>query len=133
MKYYKPKYFKPHELVDVKTYNHRLFDQDLLKFADWLRERYGRMVVNDWKTNGSCQWRGLRTPDAVKYYNKNSQHTEGKALDFFPLDTDAETIIQDLKLIDVPYITRVEYFKGITWIHADTLLTGQKEIRYFKP
>lgn len=143
MKFYIPKYFGAHELVDEKTYDlfehnpeliFRLFDENVLKGADWIRERYGPMTVNDWVNSGPFSWRGLRNPNAKKFYSPTSMHSSGQAIDMSPSNYTARDVIDDLKKLgDVPYISRVEDEDGMTWIHIDTKKTNKNRTHFFKP
>lgn len=141
---YKPKNFKAHELVDAKLYAtlmhdtdliYKLFDPEILKWAQWMRERYGPFLINDWWNRGNSEWRGLRTPRS-KYFSKTSMHAHGQAIDLLPVGStpSAKEIIADLKSLGkVPHITRVEDLAGMTWIHGDTKKTGKKNTHFFLP
>lgn len=123
---YTCKHFAIHELVPRAVYNDRgekaweLLDDRLLITLDRLRERYGKMKMNDYFWGGSNQWRGLRTPDSP-YYSKYSQHTFGRAGDPIFQEVTAEKVRQDLR--DNPddpcfeYIQSVEL--GVSWFHFD--------------
>lgn len=140
---YKPKNFSPKELVCPDIYKllgdhddniYGLFDPCILKWAQWMRERYGAFIVNDWHSGGQSQSRGLRTKNSP-YYSKYSMHSVGKALDLLPAgDYSAQEIITDLKKIKiVPFISRIEDLQGMTWIHGDTKDTGKDETHFFLP
>jgi hypothetical protein len=69
--FYKPKYFKTHELVDKQTYEKfgekslMFFDIRILKFIDGLREYFNEPItINNWHVGGRYENRGLRSPNS---------------------------------------------------------------------
>lgn len=121
---YKCKYFKIYELVPKEVYKERgekawsLLDDRMLITIDALRNKYGRIIINDYYFGGNSQWRGLRTPDSP-YYSKYSQHTFGRAADCIFKDEDVDKVRKDI-LGDVdlfPYINSVEL--NTSWLHFD--------------
>lgn len=142
---YIPKYFKTYELVPKKIeemfendiVKFKMIDESCLRFLDLCRERYGPLIVNDYKIGGDNQWRGLRTPDS-KYYKSGSMHSFGGAIDFVPKNITAQEVIADLKKNRknkdfLELITRVEDKKDMNWVHFDNKPTFKKEIYFFKP
>ena len=135
-------HFEIHELVAPETLaqHHEeecwaMFDPDVLKAADWLRERYGPATINNWKWGGEFSQSGLRTPDS-KYYSPTSQHSKGCALDMKFKNKTAQQIRDDLAEYQyggnqIPYFTRVE--NQVSWLHIDTKPTGQSELYFFNP
>jgi hypothetical protein len=128
---YKCKHFKLHELVDPTTYKVKgetaweLLDSRLLITLDRMRDKYGRMTINNWFWDGEREWSGLRTPDSP-YYSTYSQHTYGRAADIIFADYTAEQVRQDIvqsinhtHRIDkiYEYITAVEL--NVNWLHFD--------------
>lgn len=126
---YQCRHFKIEELVPqylFKQYEGNpaklwlLFDDRLLRTADALRTRYGKMVCNTWFWGGSSHWRGWR-PFNAPVGAELSQHKWGRALDLIPMGTMAEHIRQEI--IDAPYrewckeITCLEI--EISWLHFD--------------
>lgn len=99
---YKPEHFKVHEVVPQHVYEDRgekgfqLIDDRVLIFADYLRDKFGSVVINDWWWGGKNQWRGFRTAESP-YYSQYSQHTTGRALDLIFKHTTAEEVRQWLK------------------------------------
>lgn len=140
---YKPKNFAPYELVCRNVYEllgehddniYGLFDPNVLKWIQYMRDRYGSFTVNDWYWGGASESRGLRTT-ASPYYSKGSMHSVGKAIDLLPTgDYSAQEIISDLKEVKlVPFITRIEDLKDMTWIHGDTKQTNKGVTHFFLP
>lgn len=139
---YKCNHFAIHELVAPETLAQHtedecwaMFDPDVLKAADWLRERYGPATINDWKWGGEFSQSGLRTPDS-KYYSPTSQHSKGCALDLKFRNKTAQQIRDDLAEYQyqgnqIPYFTRVE--NQVSWLHIDTKPTGQSDLYFFNP
>jgi len=123
---YKCKHFNIWELVPKQVYHDRgdkawaLLDVNMLMTIDFLRERFGKITINDWYWNGRNQWRGLRTSDSP-YYSKYSQHSFGRAFDLIFHETTAEKVRQDIK--DNPnlfgYRSITSYEEGTSWLHID--------------
>lgn len=125
--FYKPKYFKPQELVDRETFqrfgesSYMFFDIRLLKTIDGIREYFRKpMVINNWHLGGKFSSRGLRTPTntiGAPY----SQHRFGRAVDFHIFGISAEEvrkeIIKNQNIFPFNEITAIE--KDVTWVHID--------------
>lgn len=125
---YKPEYFKLYELVPKDYYNKYgtilwyLFDNRILIMADSLRKRYGKLIINDWYWNGTNQYRGWR-PFDTNIGAKFSQHKWGRALDIIPQEVESSVIRKDIKSdpnnYDFRFITCIEDFEGMSWVHID--------------
>lgn len=125
-----PGYFKLYELLPKDFYNKYLsykgdnlwflFDDRLLKCADRLRERYGKMIANTWYWGGKHQYRGWRPFDCT-VGSAFSQHKFGRALDLVPDECTAEEIRKDIlqsKNQDIFIdITCIE--TKVSWLHVD--------------
>lgn len=143
---YQCKFFRIEELVSPEWFEYaqskgateRLwaaFDADLLIALDNLRDRFGPLVVNNWHNGGTRKDSGLRfsltaTGAAV------SQHKFGRAIDFVSSKVTPAEIYQDLVKVgglkpgfkfrtheyNEPWhwISRIEYFEGMSWTHIDT-------------
>lgn len=118
------RHFAIQELVPRHVYNERgqkaweLFDDRSLRALDALREKYGRMIINDWMWSGCNQWRGLRSgisPVGSEY----SQHRFGRAFDVTFSDKDIEDVRNDILVNpeEYPLICSVEL--GVNWLHFD--------------
>lgn len=128
---YKCKHFTIKELVSPKVLElieedlaWKLFDENLLKLADYIKERYSPdqpVVINDWSWGGNFTQSGLRTKDYEKY-NKGSMHVWGKSLDMkFPKNPSlVGKIREDIREEGVlfPYVTEVE--EEVSWLHVST-------------
>lgn len=138
---YKCEHFIIEELVDPTTFEKRgekaweLLDDRLLMTLDMLRNRYGKMTVNNWKwtlNKPGREWSGLRTPQSP-WYSTYSQHTYGKAADIIFANISAEEVRQDILRepddIDFQYINSFE--EGTSWLHIDVRNTDR--IKTFKP
>ena len=135
---YKCKYFIIEELVDPETYKKRgdraweLLDYRMLVTIDRLREKYGKMTINNWKWGKDRMWSGLRTPESA-WYSQYSQHTYGRAADIIFHDITAEEVRQDIIANpDDPafeFINSIEL--GTSWLHADVRNTNK--LKTFKP
>jgi len=123
------KYFHPYEIVDRATYDRfgiasfNLFNPDALQALDDLREFFDApVVVNNWKTGGSFQWRGLRNSRYPKF-NPGSQHSFGNAFD---LDvhgyTAEEARAKIIENKDSPLLSKIMRLEGgVNWVHFDLL------------
>ena len=117
----------------------RMFNEDVLRGADWFRERYGPMFINTWSFSDRLQFDyGIRTESGLrhvgcKYYSPNSMHSKGGAWDALFLNHTAQYVRDDLRTLDiVPYIKRIE--RGVDWIHADIKIKiGYKGLYFFNP
>lgn len=115
-----------------------LFDEDVLRFADWLKDfcKGAPITINDWEWGGNYSQSGIRTKDS-QYYSEGSMHSLGKALDLKVKGYTAEGLRNALRAYEeevapVPYITRIE--EGtVGWLHVDTKETGVDGIYYFNP
>lgn len=124
-----PAYFEIYELVTPQLYNryHKevgklwgIFDERILKTAQNLRVRYGKMICNDWYWDGRWKeraWRPWSTLTGATF----SQHKFGRALDLIPVETTADKIRHDILSEpfhpDFEYITCLEM--NINWLHFD--------------
>lgn len=146
---YKCKYFKIQELVNPtllkqigETIAWTIFDEELLKLADLLREKYGSITIN---ANGLTDC-GLRDPQS-KTGAKYSMHKIGRALDGHIVSiekaamkyTNAEErkkfkikeynkIRQEL--LKDPRFAKLNFENNINWLHCDT---GNRTNRIFNP
>lgn len=68
---YIAKHFKAFELLY----------KELLIALDYVRDNLGKVTVNNWKSGGKFEYRGIRTSDS-KDFSATSQHAYGKAVDF---------------------------------------------------
>lgn len=128
-------YFGIHELVGKRTFKKygerawRFIDYRLLYALLIIREGIGeRITVNNWKTGGRSQQRGLRTivQQMIKnYFYKDklylSAHLFGKAVDFDVKGMTAHQvrkwIIENKDLF--PFKIRLE--NGVSWNHLDVI------------
>lgn len=135
---YVPTYIKAYELVDKNLYDalgdevFKLFDPNLLRDADLLREKYGAITINTWFGGGSLSWRGYRYI-FCSIFSKTSQHSFGKALDCNFANATPDEIRKDIKSgkTKLNHITRIE--DDVSWLHIDTKDTNSEEIIFFNP
>lgn len=127
-----PNHFQLHELVPESVYKQRdgspalwwVFDPRILRAADVLRERYGPMVCNTWRSGAQIHFRGFRPP-TTDVGAVLSQHRFGRALDLIPQKCTAEEIRQDIisnpdmvqDITGTWLITAME--TGVDWLHID--------------
>ena len=129
---YKPDHFELYELLPRNFYMQHskkshtilwgLFDERILWTADQIRKKYGKMSANTWYWGGRHQYRGFRPFDCT-IGSEFSQHKWGRGVDLDPKECSPEEIRQDIKDDKYPdifkYITCIEDFKGMSWIHLD--------------
>lgn len=121
---YRCRYFIIEELVPEEIYMERgqkaweLLDESMLIAIDRLRERFGRMKINDWHRGGIRQWSGLRTANSP-YYKPYSQHTFGRAFDIIPLDANVDEVRRYILEHpgEFPEIHGIEL--AVSWLHVD--------------
>ena len=144
LNYYKPEHFELYELVPRDIYERYstigklhilwgILDPRVLWTNDRLRERYGRMVMNDWWWGGKNQYRGWRPPNC-EIGSILSQHRFARGSDLIPTETTAERIRDDILADpfdeDFQYITCIEMDVG--WLHFDTRNWDKKSIGVLK-
>ena len=122
---YIPDHFKLYELLPKSYYKKdnrlwNIFDDRLLITIDNLRNKYGKMLVNDWYWKGENQYRGWRPLDC-KVGAEFSQHKFGRAVDLILLEVDVnmvrKEIIDNQFSEDFKYITCME--DNTSWLHID--------------
>lgn len=137
---YKLKHFVVQEFVDPETYSIRgdksisVMDWRMLWTADMIREYFDKpMVINNWHVGGSRMWSGIRYENSPEY-SKFSQHTYGRAIDFYMKGIDSAEIRKTI--LDSPYedafkyITTVEDFPNQSWVHIDCRVLREDQNRY---
>lgn len=142
---YKPKYFSLKELIPQTFYNtnykkykgklwYILFDERLLMTIDNIREKFGKMIVNDWVYGGNSNYRGYR-PLKCSVGATLSQHRFGRACDLIPQDLHPDEIrdhiIANQNREPWKHIGGLEM--NISWLHIDTRardITGAIQLFY---
>lgn len=146
---FKPKYFNIKELVNptlLKQIGEQIawtiFDENVLKAADLLREKYGPITIN---ANGltDCGLRDPQSSTGAKY----SMHKIGRALDGHIVSIEkAAANIKDAnerkkykikeynrvrkELLKDPKFDKINFEDNINWLHFDT---GNRAKRIFNP
>ncbi len=152
MEVYIPTHFCAEEVVDPWTFDEwedpeecfELLNPQILRAADWCREEYGSVTINDWKWGGNFKWSGYRWDHvANRWYSPTSQHSFGCALDLKFKDMSADEVRADLKkrfgAKPHPYISRVESEKSprakdnMDWVHIDCKSMQHEFLYFFKP
>lgn len=129
---YRCQYFAIHELVPRAVAFARgeaaweLLDDRLLITSDRLRQRFGKMTVNNYHWGGDREWSGLRTP-VSPYFSQYSQHTFGRAADCLFADATADEVRADI--LAHPELPAFELIGGIeldvSWLHFDVRNTDR--------
>jgi len=127
--FYNPTFFDIKELVDKATFSkigksalYYCFDPRLLWTIDAIRDYFGKaMTINNWSSGGSLQFRGFR-PEKCTVGASFSQHKFGRAVDFnisgIP-ENEIRKLIATKRLPQFKYITRIEDYDGMNWVHID--------------
>ena len=138
---YRPRYFGLEELVAPEIFKARgerawvLLDVYALVTLDQLRERFGKMTVNDWHWGGKFKDSGLRHESSTtgKWW---SQHRFGRAFDIKPKDTTPQEIHVAI-LSDPDKFPHLRVLEAIaatpTWVHWDTRGHTRSSIWVVKP
>jgi uncharacterized protein YcbK (DUF882 family) len=133
-------HFTIKEFVDPETYKVRgeqsiaLIDWRMLWTMDMIREYFNKPItINNWHINGNREWSGIRYSNSP-YYSQYSQHSYGRAIDFLVQDIESsevrKTIINNVNEEAFKYITTVEDFEGMEWIHIDCRVLTNNQSRY---
>jgi len=125
---YIPEHFKLYELIPQNTYERfggdpilwLLFDPGILRAADLIRRRYGKMIVNTWRWDGKHEYRGFRPWDCA-VGAKLSQHKFGRALDSVPTAATPKEVRADILAGNAPEIAQLitGLEMDISWLHFD--------------
>lgn len=121
---YKCKYFKIEELVSRSIFEKygdiawQFFDPLALRTLDQIREQFGQLLVNNWHSGGTLQYRGYREK-ACTVGAVNSQHRHGRAFDcsskmFSAEDMRAVILTHQHKF---PLLAVIEM--DVSWLHFD--------------
>jgi hypothetical protein len=138
-------YFKTQEFVDKNTYNKLgdsaiwCIDWRMIWTMDAIRTLYDKpIIINNWHIGKDREWSGIRY-EGTPYYSRYSQHTYGRAIDFLVAGVDSaavrKTIINNPHIEAFKYITTIEDFEGMSWVHIDCrlLVNGQNRFFIVKP
>ncbi len=140
MNQYTLKHFTIEEFVDSETYKTReeqsiaLIDWRMLWTMDMIHEYFNKPItINNWHINSNREWSGLRTNNSP-YYSQYSQHSFGRAIDFLVKDIESsevrKTILNNIDEEAFKYITTVEDFEDMSWIHIDCRILTDNQSRY---
>ena len=137
---YRPRFFRLEELVPPEVFERgeaawELLDPRALRTLDLLRERFGSVVVNDWKTGGTYRDSGFRAASST-VGPALSQHRFGRAFDCkFRTTTPAAVHAHLLEHpADFPEITTLEAAAATpTWLHFDVRNNAEPGIRVVNP
>lgn len=131
------------ELVPEEIYSR--YGQKSIWFSDpvavrvllFMRERYGKTKVNNWKWGGNRDEAGYRLP-TTETGSEFSQHKLGRAFDpqfeEYTADEVREDILRNQDLFLSLGLTTIEHKEyAPTWVHYDTRPTNMSEILIIKP
>jgi len=124
-KLYKKYLKKPHILIG-------LLDCRLIKSDQKLRDKFGVVTINNWISDGSRNFSGLRM-GGDSYYSKTSQHSFGRASDKLFKNATAEEVRLYIKdNWEELGITSIEL--GVSWVHSDVRnILNQTSLLAFNP
>jgi len=98
-------------------------DERLVLSDQKLRDRYGRVTINNWFVGGNRNHSGIRTPDS-KYYSSGSQHSWGRASDKIFDDVYAEEVQNDIQKNELWKMLGIFGLEiGVSWVHTDVRWT----------
>lgn len=140
MERYEPKHFIVQEFVDSISFSERgkkaisVMDWRMLWTADAIREYFNKpVIINNWHTGGNRRWSGIRYKESP-YYSSYSQHSFGRAIDFYIEGMDSADVRAEI--INNPYenafkyITTLEDFDEMSWVHIDCRVLRNDQERY---
>lgn len=138
---YKTKHFKieellPEELVTGTDKDWNLFDERLLKTADWIRNTLGiPLVCNNWKAGGERSYCGARTK-ASKQFKPGSFHSVRPDRKVMAMDVISDRMTgQEMRdhilenYQDLPFPIRIE--ENVSWLHFDVNAVEGYKIYFF--
>jgi hypothetical protein len=105
---------KPHYLIGM-------LDKKLITVDQFMRERYGKVTINNWFYGGNRNWSGIRTSDS-SYYSQFSQHTYGRASDKLFKEATAEEVRSDIKENYINFYRELGLScieNNVSWPHSD--------------
>lgn len=137
---YELRHFQVQEFVDPESYRTRgeksisVMDWRMLWTADKIREYFRKpMVINNWHVGGNRKWSGIRFENSPEF-SKFSQHTYGRAIDFYIKGIQSNevrnTIIGNPQEEAFQYITTIEDFDGMSWVHVDCRVLREEQNRF---
>lgn len=127
---YLSKYFRTEEFIDPATFSKigkesiNLMDVRIIWTMDNIKEHFNnkKIIINDWV------WKGNRKFSGYRPFNSNvgavfSQHKFGRAVDFIVEDVNPadirDEILNNQNLEPFQFITAIEDFKDMSWVHID--------------
>lgn len=134
-------YFQLSEVVSPAVAKKRgdkawaIFDTRLLDVMVWIRESIGRPITIN---HGTSVQRGFRENTCKIVADKTkkgllyiSAHPLGKGFDFDVKDASAEEVRMWIRkhIDECPWPIRLE--RGTTWVHLDTMNTGNNKLEEF--
>ena len=129
--------FSIHEFVPPMIYEYFVdkslwfIDPRIVVLAQFIRDRFGKQVtINNYLAGGNYQYSGFRD-HACTIGAVNSQHRQGRAIDFRVKGMEPEEVRQDIityfPLYKAVGLTTIEADTA-TWIHADCRFTNQDSL-----
>ncbi len=96
-------------------------DPRLIKIDQFLRNRFGPVIINNWYDGGLREWSGIRTAGSP-FYSFFSEHSWGRASDKLFAYVSAEEVRADIKENYDRYykmlgLTCIE--EDVSWVHSD--------------
>ncbi|MEA3223332.1 MAG: hypothetical protein U9P49_09250 [Thermodesulfobacteriota bacterium] len=124
---YIPRHFELYEMLPKDIYESTMylglsrwqwFDERMLQTCDFLRNTFGKMIMNTWYWGGRHQYRGWRPLDC-EYGADWSQHKFGRAGDSVFMDITAHEVRKYVLAHpqEFHHITCIEM--GVAWFHFD--------------
>ena len=136
------KYFEDFELVGPEFIKTNLpvkwfIDKELLSVLDALREEFGPITINNWKSGGQYKESGLRMPNTGTGASF-SQHKFGKAADLKFKNHTVQDVYKAILANEAKWVAKgLTTLENITatpsWLHIDVRNTGSDKILIVNP
>ena len=127
--------FVPPEIMDQYGENAIQFiHPDIVVICQSLRDRFGKITINDWCFGGDIKYRGFRPWDVHFNGVVQSPHKMGLAADLIFSSVSADVVRMEI-MEDWFYwycleLRRVEL--GTSWLHIDLLDRRTRKVEFFE-
>lgn len=129
------KNFELEEFINKNTFlqygsgSLKFIDNRIISIAQFLRDNFGGLTINDWHKGGHYNESGLRDFD-TSTGAKFSQHKFGRAIDCKFSDYTVQQVYTKIlanpkKFIDAGITTLEDISATPTWLHVDCRTTGK--------
>lgn len=130
--------FIPNDIyLDNKDNCLRLIDSRIITIAQYLRDKFGSLTINDWNIGGHYSESGFRRFD-TNTGAQFSQHKYGRAIDCkfkdkTPKEVSEYILNNQSEFLDIGLTVLENVNKTTTWLHCDCRTTGLNKIIVVNP